>query len=268
MPFVLEDLLRGRKMLPDDRELIGVLGNAIGTLKTSVDAVLQMSKLEAGAERAERRLFNLWFFAQQLAASVRVQSESKGLAWNLHIDPETPARVVGDPEHLSHVLGNLLNNSFKFTAKGSVLLHVSRTAEERIRFEVTDTGIGIPLDQQEKLFERFVQVDTSAKRNFGGTGLGTSIARDLTELMGGKIAVNSAPGQGSTFYVELPLIESNQLSTKSEQDWASWQRVLVIGASKPDVDCIIPLVEVSYLQNVRFASRTVCICGVSARVAA
>ena len=230
--FAVYDLLRGRKMTPDDRELISMLGNAVRTLKTSVDAVLQMSKLEAGAEVAERKTFNLWFFAQQLAASVRPQSESKGLAWNLHVDAAVPFRVVGDPAHLSHILGNLLNNAFKFTSKGGISLRVSNTAEGRICFEVTDTGIGIPLDQQEKLFERFVQVDNSAKRKFGGTGLGTSIARDLTELMGGTIAVHSAPGQGTTFRVELPLL--NAIPAPQEVDWASWHRVLVVGSSNAE----------------------------------
>src|SRR5205085_10523358 len=129
-----------------------MLGNAIGTLKTSVDAVLQMSKLEAGAERAEKTLFNLWFFAQQLGTSVRAQSVSKSLGWNLQIDSDVPFCSIGDPEHLSHVLGNLLNNAFKFTAKGSVSLRISNAGSGFISFEVTDTGIGIPLDQQEKLF--------------------------------------------------------------------------------------------------------------------
>jgi two-component system sensor histidine kinase RpfC len=204
--FAVHELLRMRKMTPDDRELVGMLGSAIQTLKTSVDAVLQMSKLEAGAERAEPRPFNLWYFLQQLASMVRPQATSKGLAWNVNVDPDVPCAVTGDPNHLSHVLGNLVNNAFKFTPSGSVTLRVSLTVLGRVRFEVVDTGIGIPLDQQERLFERFVQVDTSTTRRHGGTGLGTSIAHDLAELMGGRIGVVSAPGQGSTFWVELPLL--------------------------------------------------------------
>ena len=224
--FAVYDLLKMRRVSRDDGELIGMLGAAISTLKRSVDAVLQMSKLEAGAERAEKRTFNLWFFAHQLAASVRPQSEAKGLAWNLKIDTDVPFRVNGDPEHLSHILGNLLNNAFKFTSKGSVSLRISRGGNGHARFEVADTGIGIPLDQQEKLFDRFVQVDGSAKRKFGGTGLGTSIARDLTELMGGTISVSSAPGQGSVFRVDLPLFHPSA----AESDWGQRRRVLVVGA--------------------------------------
>ena len=202
--FAVYDLLRMRKMVPDDQELVGMLGSAVNTLKTSVDAILQMSKLEAGAEQTELRPFNLWYFLHQLAASARPQATAKSLAWHLNIEPDVPSIVQGDSNHLSHALGNLVNNAFKFTHSGSVSLRVIRTMQGRVRFEVTDTGIGIPLEQQERLFERFVQVDQSATRRFGGTGLGTSIAHDLVKLMGGRIGVISAPGQGSTFWIELP----------------------------------------------------------------
>ncbi|MCC7325396.1 MAG: response regulator [Burkholderiales bacterium] len=235
--FAVYDLLHGRKMAADDRELVAMLGNAVKALKTSVDAVLQMSKLEAGAEREERRLFNLWYFVQQLGAIVRPQSVAKGVRWSLHIDPGVPPSVVGDPTHLSHVLGNLLNNAFKFTAAGGVTLRVVPARPSHVRFEVVDTGIGIPLDQQERLFERFVQVDNSATRSFGGTGLGTSIARDLTELMGGRIGVVSAPGQGSTFSVELPLARAEDVVQPS--DWDAWQHVLILGEAGAARDALV-----------------------------
>ncbi len=234
--FAVYDLLRTRNMPPDDRELVGMLGSAVKTLKVSVDAVLQMSKLEAGAEHAENRLFNLWFFVHQLSAIVRPQSVAKDVRWSVNIDPAVPTAVWGDPIHLSHVLGNLINNAFKFTPAGSVSLRATLTGGSNIRFEVMDTGIGIPLDQQERLFERFVQVDSSATRKFGGTGLGTSIARDLTELMGGKIGVVSAPGNGSTFSVELPLARADQ--APHAVDWTGRHRVLVIGHAGSPRDAI------------------------------
>jgi two-component system sensor histidine kinase RpfC len=226
------DLLRSRKMTADDRELVGMLGSAVGTLKASVDAVLLMSKLEAGSESVELRPFNLWYFLHQLAALVRPQSIAKGLAWQLHLDPAVPDTVIGDQNHLSHVLGNLLNNAFKFTTTGSVTLRVAVVDSAQVRFEVIDTGLGIPLDQQERLFERFVQVDTSATRRHGGTGLGTSIARDLVDLMGGSIGVVSAPGQGSTFWVELPLaaVATDSIFLRQEIDWGARRQVLVVSA--------------------------------------
>ena len=254
--FAVYDLLRGRKMTPDDRELVGMLGSAVKTLKASVDAVLQMSKLEAGAERADKRPFNLWFLLEQLAALVRPQSTTKGLAWRLTIEPDVQATVVGDPGHLSHILGNLLNNAFKFTSRGSVSLRVFRAATDRVRFEVVDTGIGIPLEQQERLFERFVQVDSSATRRHGGTGLGTSIARDLTELIGGKIGVVSAPGQGSSFWVELPLPAAEPGSELA--DFGASRKVLVLGSSGEPRDKLVasirglgldPIISEVELQN-------------------
>lgn len=230
------DLLRERRMPPDDRELVAMLGAAVKTLKISVDAVLQMSKLEAGAECAENRLFNLWFFVHQLSAIARPQSVTKGVAWSVNIDPAVPTAVWGDPTHLSHVLGNLISNAFKFTPAGSVSLHATLAGGSYIRFEVVDTGIGIPLDQQERLFERFVQVDSSATRKFGGTGLGTSIARDLTELMGGNISVVSAPGYGSTFRVELPLARAERASRAV--DWTGQREVLIVGNNTSQRDWI------------------------------
>lgn len=235
--FAVYDLLRSRALAPDERELVAMLGKAVMTLKASVDAVLQMSKLEAGAERAEPRVFNLWHFLQQLGALARPQGEAKGLTWLLDVDPVVPAIVVGDPDHLSHVLGNLINNAFKFTHRGGVSLRAT-AADGRVRFEVRDTGIGIPPEHQSRLFERFVQVDSSATRRFGGTGLGTSIARDLVELMGGHIGVVSAPGQGSTFWIELPLALP-PLAASTRTEWGSRREVLVIGTEGSAQDELI-----------------------------
>ena len=226
--FAVYDLLRARQLSTRDHDLVSTLGTAIRTLKSSVDAVLQMSKLEAGAERAESRPFNLWNFVHQLSATVRPQSAAKGLQWSVTIGPTVPFNVIGDPTHLSHVLGNLLNNAFKFTAEGGIALTVTAPQPQYIRFEVHDTGIGIPIDQQDTLFDRFVQVDGSAKRKYGGTGLGTSIARDLTELMGGKISVSSSPGRGSTFCVDLPLLSDTSVLT-AEADSSTWDKLLVFG---------------------------------------
>jgi two-component system sensor histidine kinase RpfC len=235
--FAVYDLLRRRRLAPDEKELVGSLGSAITTLKASVDAVLQMSKLEAGAERAEARLFNLRYFLWQVDALVRPQAEAKRLAWSLDLHPHLPAAISGDPSHLQHVLGNLVNNALKFTPKGGVTLRVEPSAAG-VRFEVVDTGIGIPLEKQETLFERFVRVDESATRRYGGTGLGTSIAHDLVMLMGGSIGVHSAPGKGSTFWVELPLMPPTADTVRP--DWEVTRReVLVVGHDQPERDAVL-----------------------------
>ena len=231
--FAVYDLLQRRPLPPDERELVGSLGNAITTLRSSVDAVLQMSKLEAGAERAESQLFSLRYFLQQLSARVSPQALAKNLAWSVDIDEFVPSAVLGDPNHLQHTLGNLINNALKFTPKGSVSLRVQPT-RTGVRFEVTDTGIGIPLEKQESLFERFVQVDQSATRKYGGTGLGTSIAHDLVKLMHGNIGVTSAPGHGSTFWVELPLNSPEREFRPTRFDSA--REVLVLGRRGDDRD--------------------------------
>jgi len=202
--YAVHELLRRRKLAPDEKSLVASLGHAIGTLKASVDAVLQMSKLEAGAERTDPKIFNLPYFLLQITKQFAPSAANKGLEWSVRVDDSLPVVAFGDPSHLQHIVGNLLNNAFKFTHSGGVKLYVAPVARG-IRFDVVDSGIGIPKDKQATLFERFVQADATATRRYGGTGLGTSIAHDLTKLMGGAIGVESTPGQGSRFWIELPI---------------------------------------------------------------
>jgi len=230
------ELLKQCSLPARERELITMLGNSMATLKSAVDAVLQMSKLEAGAERAEKKLFNLRHFLLQIAAVAKPQATAKRLAWHLDVDTSLPTIVVGDVRHLRHVLGNLLHNACKFTASGSVTLRARAAGAGSVRFEVQDTGIGIPAEAQEKLFERFVQVDASARRRYGGTGLGTSIAHDLVKLMGGSIGVTSAPGTGSTFWVELPLVEA---PATDSLNCGSLSHVACIGYNSESLDRLV-----------------------------
>lgn len=236
------ELLRHRRLSADEQQLLGVMGRSIRNLREAVDEVLQMSKLEAGAERAEMRPFNLRYFLSQMNVLARPQADTKGLAWALTVEPDVPSTVVGDPGHLQHILGNLINNAFKFTPKGSVTLRVSKFSGG-VRFDVADTGIGIPLAKQERLFDRFVQADDSDTRKYGGTGLGTSIAHDLTLLMNGRISLSSAPGQGSTFTVELPLAEPQAKAAPSERP--ANPKVLVIGPESAERDTVVNLLTES-----------------------
>src|SRR5579883_2880261 len=121
------------------------------------------------------------------------------------IDPGTPQRIETDPQRLGQILKNLLSNALKFTSTGGVSVRVSTTLEGQVAFAVQDTGIGIPREQQEIIFDAFRQADGSTHRKYGGTGLGLTISRDLARLLGGEITVASTPGKGSTFTLTLPL---------------------------------------------------------------
>jgi signal transduction histidine kinase len=140
---------------------------------------------------------------------VRPQADAKALQLRLEAAPGLPAEVVGDPLRLKQVLINLLGNAVKFTPQGSVTLRVRELAREAastaLCLEVIDTGIGIEPSKQAHIFEPFTQADSSTTRRFGGTGLGLSIVRRLVDMMGGELRLTSAPGQGSTFGVEVAL---------------------------------------------------------------
>ena len=193
------------------REQADLIRASGAALLTVVNDVLDFSKVEAGAVELETLPFAPAALAQHCAAILRGYAGTKAIAIAVEIDPLLPPGLVGDEGRLRQVLLNLLNNAVKFTPRGTVTLRLSRlggtAAGETIRFEVADTGIGIPEAQQHRLFERFSQVDSSVARRFGGSGLGLAICKKLVELMGGSIGVTSREGAGSTFWfsVTLPL---------------------------------------------------------------
>jgi two-component system sensor histidine kinase RpfC len=205
------DLLRTTALSPSQVELVALLRHSISVLRSLVDDVLDITKIEAGRLTIEVTSFDLHASVNGLVQLMRPHAQAKGLALNAMIDPALEYRLRGDPHHLRQVLLNLLGNAIKFTESGEVKLSVSLSQETELavtaRFEVTDTGIGIAPDAVERIFERFEQADQSTTRKYGGTGLGTTIAKQLTELMGGNIGVESTLGKGSTFWLELPLLK-------------------------------------------------------------
>lgn len=212
------DLLLDQGTLPADRKRYAERIKSAGSaLLTVVDDILDFSKIEAGRIELDRRPFSLPQLIDNSVAMVRGFAEKKGLDLDVTLDADLPEWVAGDEARLRQVLLNLLNNAVKFTRAGSVTLAVrmdgAGTDGYRLRFVVTDTGIGIPRAKQERLFRRFSQVDGSISREFGGTGLGLAISKHLVELMGGQIGVDSGEDRGSTFWfaVALPIGEAPEI---------------------------------------------------------
>lgn len=205
----------GELSTPAMRRYAHLVQEASATLLAVVNDVLDVSKLEAGNLELDPRPFSPRHLAEGTAELMRTQAEAKQLTLQVALDAELPPRLFGDDARLRQILINLLSNAVKFTARGGVMLEVRTTtlADGRagIRFTVSDTGIGIPHTKRHRLFKRFSQVDSSTARQFGGTGLGLSICKNLVELMGGTIQVESEEGTGSTFSFELdlPVAESH-----------------------------------------------------------
>nr|WP_259371893.1 PAS domain S-box protein [Caldimonas mangrovi] len=175
------------------------------TLSTIISDILDLSKIEAGRLQLEAIAFDLPELLQTLHRSYVEQAAGKQIQLVLKITDDLPQRVIGDPVRTQQILGNFISNALKFTDSGRVQMMATPLGDERMRFEVHDTGPGIDPDVLQRLFKPFTQADESISRRYGGTGLGLSICRELAHLMGGEVGVDSTPGQGSVFWAELAL---------------------------------------------------------------
>jgi signal transduction histidine kinase/CheY-like chemotaxis protein/HPt (histidine-containing phosphotransfer) domain-containing protein len=201
-------LLKKTRLDSQQADYVHKVDKSARSLLMLINDILDFSKISSGKLEIECTSFSLREELDHIIAQVAQKALEKNLAFAARIDPELPDTLAGDPLRLGQILQNLLNNAIKFTLQGSVDLGVaavSRTANDVIvRFEVTDTGIGLTPDQQERLFTAFTQANATTTRRFGGTGLGLSISKRLCELMGGQIGVESRINQGSRFFFELP----------------------------------------------------------------
>lgn len=200
-------------------------------LLTIINDILDFSKIEAGKLELESLNFNLGTLIEDVADTLVMRTEEKGLELICSVNPGIPQWYKGDPGRIRQILINLLGNGIKFTSEGEVSVRYElNTAEDGtslLQFKVKDTGIGLDEEQQKKLFQKFSQADGSTTRKFGGTGLGLAICKQLVEIMGGKVGVESTPGMGSTFWFTLDLEQVEGKTSVQLRDLSD-QRILLV----------------------------------------
>lgn len=202
-------LLNETSITNEQREYLDTIGNSCSLLLTVINDILDLSRIEAGQMKLLSEPVKLESFLKGVANIVMQPMETKGLAFECDFVPPLPDTVRCDPNRMKQVILNLLMNACKFTDAGHVRLQVKSISRDDgkclLHFTVTDSGIGIPKELQAKIFEPFVQGDTSQTRKFGGTGLGLAISRKLVQIMGGEITLESAPGEGASFSFAIPV---------------------------------------------------------------
>ncbi|MBN2233632.1 MAG: response regulator [Opitutales bacterium] len=204
----MSNLLLGTALDPQQKEFAETTRNSAESLLAILNDILDLSKMEAGKLRFESVVFDLSETVEESLELMAIRACEKGVEMACLVDPELPSKWVGDPGRIRQVLVNLTANAIKFTEKGSVTISVKPLQEdsgENLRFEIKDTGIGIPEETQRKLFRPFTQADNSTTRRYGGTGLGLAISREIVEQMNGHIGVESREGAGSTFWFTIQL---------------------------------------------------------------
>ena len=200
----MAELLLATELDRTQLNFLKTIDTSASNLLEILNDILDLSKIEAGKMALETTDFLVWDCMEQVVNMLAVRAHEKKLELACHIAPDVPQGVIGDPTRLRQVMINLVGNALKFTEQGEVVIRVepvSQTGEDvELQFSVSDTGIGIPPEEQQRIFEAFAQADSSTTRRFGGTGLGLTISSPLVQMMGGRIWLESQAGRGSTFY--------------------------------------------------------------------
>ena len=234
----LTGLLLDSPLSDEQHEYAEAVRSAGESLLEIINDILDFSKIEAGMLRLELMDFDLRTVIEEVVDLLGAEARDKGLEIAIEVDHDIPRRLRGDPGRLRQIVINLLGNAIKFTDRGSVGIRVraigTRPEATLVRFEVTDTGLGVSPEGQRKLFKGFEQVDSSASRRYGGTGLGLAICKQLVDLMGGTIGAQSTLGLGSTFWfvIELPAEDAPEAQAVPHPD-LNGARVLVVAADGP-----------------------------------
>jgi PAS domain S-box-containing protein len=239
----MTSLLLDTRLTEDQRDYAGTIRTSAENLLTVINDILDFSKVEAGKIALETLEFDAQDVLEDTLELLAEAAQSKGIELAGRFAPNAPRRFRGDAGRLRQVLTNLVGNAIKFTAGGEVAVRVDAVHETdsdaTLAFRVKDTGIGIDPGNQPGLFEAFSQADVSTTRKFGGTGLGLAICKQLVELMGGRIGVESAPGQGSTFWFSVPLQKPSGSSNASEAEQPlSGARALIVDDNATSAECL------------------------------
>ena len=215
-------LLLDTELAPEQKEYALTLRHSAEALLSIINDILDFSKIEAGKLTIEPIAFDLFVAVEETTELFQSRLQDKNLELIVRYDPALPLRFIGDPGRIRQIVVNLIGNALKFTSQGHIYLNVEcvkiGAGKANVRFTIEDTGIGIPQDKLDSIFERFTQADASTTRKYGGTGLGLSICKRLVHLMGGEIQVCSQVGEGSTFAFTLPLAldDTSQLQQVSD----------------------------------------------------
>ncbi|MCD8139134.1 MAG: ATP-binding protein [Planctomycetaceae bacterium] len=201
----IADILMAEDMPERQKAFVRDIKSSSESLLVIIDDILDVSRLDAGKLNLVPTSFNLWRMLENVASLTEYLAREKRLVFTMHREPDVPEYVVADEVRLRQILVNLLGNAVKFTPAGSVSL-IATAGDGELRFDVSDTGIGIRKEDREALFDAFRQVDTTRNRNVKGTGLGLSISMSLARIMGGSLDLDSEYGKGSTFRVRVPLV--------------------------------------------------------------
>ncbi len=201
----MTEILLQDTLAPRQREYLENIRRASQSLMAVLDDVLDFSRVESGQLEIQRRVFDLELAVRDTARLFEAEAAAKSVQLTVTLAPGLPRHVRGDPARLRQILANLMDNAVKFTAQGRIEVRAAAAAPGKVRIEVIDTGVGIPAEAHARIFEAFTQADGSLTRRHGGSGLGLTLVRGLVNLMLGECGLDSTPGAGSRFWIELPL---------------------------------------------------------------